>query len=605
MEEAAQVEVYGKLELLDGLVIAAYILLSIGLGVMFAKRGQKDTEAYYVGGRGMPWWLIGISICAACFAADTPLWIGEIVYKRGLEGTWNFWCTAIGFSFYVFVIAPLWRRSHIITDLEFLELRYSGNAAKWLRAFNSVYFSLFFSVVMMGVSTLSITTIMQATTGLPKEICVVIVMFGALIYCSISGLWGIASADFMQFFVAFIGSAILAGFSLFAVGGPEKLVEFLHNDTAWPGRQLNIMPGFGAAGGLPLLTVFYIFFMRWFDNASIGAYVSQKLFAARSTKQATYAAMLHSLLYWSIVPFPWIITILAARMYMPDMEVGKEAYPRMAMAVLPVGLKGVLVASLLAAFMSTYAALLSWGSSYAINDFYRRFLVKNKGPKHYVRVGQLYMLPMAIISAYIAYKAESIFNLLTYLFMVPSAIYTVFLVRWLWWRVNAWAEIAALLSGVFFVVLIYLFRKEWLLPENVEACMGKTFITIIVGSLIVWLIVMFLTPAVDKEKLDAFVKRVNPPGFWGPVRRRVGMQSPIGLGGILYGWFLMLMAIFGPLIGLIKLFFGEPILGACALAIGILGIVLAVRRAQSMNEDGIIGQVGNDPVKEEVFDGEG
>lgn len=617
-----ETEVYGHLEGLDIAVVTGYLLFSVALGMMFARRGTKDAEAYFVGGRGMSWWLVGISLAATCFAADTPLWVGEIVYKRGLEATWFHWITAVGFSFYVFVIAPLWRRSRIITDLEFLELRYSGKAATWLRGFNSLYYALIFNVMMMGVSTLSITKIMVATTGMDKGWAVLIVMSGALLYCVVSGLWGVAATDFMQFFVTFFGSVVLAGFALVAVGGPDKLVPFLQSDTSWAGHELNVIPGNGVAMGLPLLTIVYLFLFRWWDNAGIGAYVSQRLFAAKSTKDATLGAMLHALVYWSIVPLPWIITIAAARMYMPNMTDGAQAYPRMAMAVLPVGLKGLLIASMLAAFMSTYSSLLSWGSSYAINDFYRRFLKREESPKHYVRVGQLFMVPMALISALIAYQAESIFNLLAYLFLVPAATMTVMVIRWLWWRVNAWAEVVALAGGVvttLLMTLAYFFRApyqaavgrifdpegglyphvaafaDWMEPSLNEAYFGHKYLFIVLTSLGAWVVAMYLTPAVDRTTLDRFVTRVNPPGFWEPVRSRLGLKTPLTWGAIAYGWAIMLMAIYGPTIGLVKLFFGSPVIGLALIAVGVLGIGLAVHRARRMDEDGFIRTPGAIP----------
>ena len=602
--ESAEREVYGHLEGLDIAVIAVYLIGSVIIGLMFARRGSKDPEAYFVGGRGMPWWLIGISLAATCFAADTPLWVGDMIYRRGIEGTWMHWVTGIGFAFYVFVIAPLWRKSHIITDLEFLELRYSGWAARVMRMANSIYYSLFFNVMMMGVSTLSITTIMQATTGMDKGYAVIIVMSGAVLYCAIAGLWGVAATDFMQFFVTFLGSAVLAWFAVSKVGGLDALVTYLHADTAWPGHELNVLPGRGAAAGLPLLTILYLVMFRWWDNAAIGAYVSQRLFAARSIKHATLGAMLHGLIYWSVVPLPWIITICAARKYMPNLEYGQEAYPRMAMAVLPTGLKGVLVASMLAAFMSTYSALLSWGSSYAVNDCYRRFLVRGASDKHYVRAGQLFMIPMAIISGLIAYQAESIFNLLIYLFMIPAATWTVMVLRWLWWRVNAWSEVAALLSGIVLTVvmaLAYFYHdawvalvgadsrlssfSDWMSPLHNEEYFGHKFLFIVVISSVVWLAVTFLTKPVESDRLDAFLRKVNPPGFWGPVRARTGLAPHFTWGGIFYGWAVMLIGIFGPLVGLIKLFFGEPREAFVILAVGVVGIVLAVHKAMSMDDE--------------------
>lgn len=578
------VESYGFLETADYVVIAFYLVLSVGIGMMFTRRGTKNAESYFVGGRGMPWWLIGISLAAACFAADTPLWIGDLIYRRGLEATWLHWATGIGFAFYVFVIAPLWRRSHIITDLEFLELRYSGRAARWLRGLNSLYFSLVFNVMMMGVSTLSITKILQHTTGMDKGVCVAVAVSGALLYCAISGLWGVAAADFLQFFVTWIGSVVLAWFAVRAAGGGEQMLNQLTSMTEWPGHELNVVPR-GTAWGLPLMTVLYLFTLRWLDNAAIGAYVSQKLFAARSTKHATLGAMLHGLIYWSIVPIPWLITIAACKVVLPGITDGQQAYPRMAMHVLPLGLKGLLVASMMAAFMSTYAALLTWGSAYAVNDFYRRFLVRQARPRHYVRAGQLFMVPMALISAAIAYKAESIFNLLTYLFMVPAATWTILVARWLWWRVNAWAEVAALSAGVVLTAVIWKFFPAWMAPATQEQYFGHKFIVIVLGGLVAWVITTLATPPTDRSHLESFARRVNPPGFWRPVRDRLGLSCPLGWGGILYGWAVMMLAIYGPTLGLVKTFFGSPREGLLLVGAGCVGIGLSIRRARALPEE--------------------
>jgi Na+/proline symporter len=584
-------EPYGELSTVDYGVVVAYLLFSIVLGLSFARRGRKDTDAFFVGSRGMPWWLVGIGLAATCFAADTPLWIGDIIYKRGIEGTWLHWVTAIGFSFYVFAIAPLWRRSGIITDIAFYELRYSGRAASWLRGLYSVYHSLILNVVMMSVSTLSIVTIMESATGLSKGLCVLITVGGAMVYCVVSGLWGIAATDFMQFFVTFFGSCILAIFALHVVGGPAILVRGLSAQETWPGHELNILPGAGAAAGLTTYTIFFIFAVRWMDNAAIGSYVSQRLFAARSTKEATLGAVLHACIYWSVVPLPWIITILAARLHLPELTEGQEAYPRMAFTILPWGLKGIMAASMLAAFMSTYTSLLSWGSSVALNDCYRRFCVKNAGPTHYVRVGQLLMLPMGVTAGLIAYWSDSIFNLLVYLQFLIVGVFSVQLARWIWWRVNAWSEVAALAANILIAAVIVILKPEWVDPKTNELYYGEKMLTVVFGTFLVWFVVTMVTKPTSAAVLEAFVRRVNPPGFWGSVRRRISLPPLITWPSLFYGWGIMLLAIYGPLAGLIKVVLGEYETGGIALAAGVVGIVLAVRKARGMDDRGEDGSV--------------
>jgi len=566
---------------LDISIIGIYMAACMVVGLLYARRGTKNMESFFIGGRNMPWLMLSISLTATCFAADTPLWLGDMIFRRGLEGAWLYWVGGIGAAFFVFVLAPLWRRTRVVTDLEFLELRYSGKAAPAMRLIISLYYSIFFNIMMMAVSTLSITTIMAASTGWSKGICVIITMGGAMVYCVVSGLWGVAATDFLQFFVATIGSIILAVLSVRAAGGTGQLVGQLHSLTDWPGHELNMIPRPGLPAALPILSIVYIFTFRWVENASMGTWVSQRLFACKSAKDATFCAMLFAGIYYSLVPISWIVTIVAAKIVMPAMTLGQEAYPRMAMEILPQGLRGVLIASMLAAFMSTYSSLLSWGSSYVVNDFWRRFLVKNASQRHYVVVGQASMVPMALGSALIAYKADSILNLVFYIYMATTGYFAVTLLRWLWWRINAWSEISALLSSIGITLLIMLLKPEWVQKELLENYYGHRMLMVSCGSLVVFLVVTLLTRPTEPRVLDDFYRRCTPPGFWGPVRRRLGVKPSKTWGDICYGWFVMLLTIYGPLVGIPKMIFGEPALGVVLTTAGIIGALLAVRKARA------------------------
>jgi SSS family transporter len=562
----------------DYSVIIGYLAASMAIGLWFARRGTTSMSSFFVGGRQMTWWFAGISIIATAFAADTPLWIGDMIYRRGIEGVWLHWAPGIGAAFYVFTIAPLWRRSSVMTDLEFLELRYSGKAAGWIRGFSGVYYAFFWNIMMMAVGILSVTTLMQTTTGMDKWLCVLITMGTALIYSTVSGIWGVCAADFLQFFVYLFGSTTLAIFAVRAAGGPSVLTEQIHSMTHWSGYELNVLPRLDGMG-LPIMTILFIFSMRWIEHTNYGYFVSQRLFSTRSVKHALLAALLWILLYWSFIPLPWIITIISSKVVLPGLTSGQDAYPRMAMTVLPVGLRGIFLVSMLAAFMSTFSSLLNWGSSYVMNDLYRRFLVKKASTRHYVVIGQLIMIPMGIVSACIALYSRSILNLLFYVLLATTGTYTVHLARWIWHRVSAYSEIAGLFGSLLCTLIVCVIFPQWVHPDTLEQYYGHRMFFVMIGTLFIWIIVTLMTPAVSPEVLDQFFKKVRPPGFWGPICQRLNLRSSVSFKQMFKSWLLMIIAIYGPLIGTIKIVFRDFPQGVLFLGIGLIGIVLVVRQA--------------------------
>ncbi|MEQ8846757.1 hypothetical protein [Botrimarina sp.] len=582
----AELPIFGRLAAADYWIVAAYLVGNVALGAWFARRGTKDAAAYFAGSGQIPWWIAGTSLLVACFAADTPLWIGDIIYRRGLEGVWLYWAPAIGTAFFVLLIAPLWKRSGVLTDVEFLELRYSGRLAPKVRLLNSVFYAAFASIMWMCLQTLSIVTILQSITDLTKLQCVIVTVAVAASYTVVSGLWGVASSGALQFLITYVGSVILAIYAVFYLaGGIGPMVSGVNAMKAtWPqGADLNVLPS-GGPYALPAMTLVALFCFRWLEQAGMGQQVAQRLIASKSPRQAVYTAMIWGVGFFAVVPLPWIVTVIAARVLLPDLTDGQEAYPRLAM-MLPVGFRGVLVASMLAAFMSTYSSLMSWGSSLAINDAYRRFLVRGKSESHYVRAAQVYMLVMAVVSAYLALLEDSVLDVVLFVLTLTSGYWVVMILRWVWWRINAWAELGGLIGSVALslISMALPYTAHWW--DDHEAYFGHRMVFVVVGSLVLSLALTLATPATDREIIDRFYARVRPPGFWGPVRKRLGL--PVRLSGwtIAKCWGVMLVGIYGPLFGLLKITLGDYAWGAAATALGAVAIWLAVRLAQELYSD--------------------
>ena len=536
----------------DYAIVALYLAISVGLGVCFVGRGTRSAETFFASGGAMPWWIAGSSLLVACFAADTPLWIGDVIYTRGIEGVWLYWAPGIGAAFFVLLIAPLWKRSGVMTDVEFLEVRYSGPAASLMRLLNSAFYSLFASIMWMTLQTLSVATIIGSVTNIEKWKCVVGTTVLAGSYSIASGLWGVAGSGTFQFVITYIGSVVLAVYVVVTkTGGIGGLVESLHQlSVSWPqGASLELLPS-ASQFGLPAMTLVALFGFRWIEQAGMGQYVAQRIIATRGPRQAVYAAMIWAIGFFAIVPLPWIVTVLAAKVVLPEIVDGQEAYPRMAM-LLPVGLRGLLIASMLAAFMSTYSSLLNWGASYAINDFYRRFINRTASERHYVRAGQLYMAPMAIIAAGLAMYAGSLLNVIFVVQAVMCGYWTVAAARWIWWRVNAWSEVAGWAGSIAAAVTtaFHPATRHWWESDKMEQYFGQRTITIMLCSLVLWLVTTLITAPTNEQQLDRFYRRVRPIGFWGPVKLRHPQYAGIGIPGVVASWTSMLGAIYATLFG--------------------------------------------------------
>jgi Na+/proline symporter len=544
----------------DWAVIAAVLAISLALGLAYARRAGRSTEDYFLSGRNLPWWLLGTSMVATTFSADTPLAVTEYVRQGGIWRNWWWWSYGFAHVLAVVLFSRLWRRAHVLTDNELLEIRYSGRAAAFLRGFKAAYFAVVVNVLVMAWVLNAMGTIVTASLGIPFWISVVLASAVALVYTVAAGLWGVMVTDLFQFAVALVGAVALAIFAIDAAGGLESLRAATDR-----GDRLSLIPTSPDA-----LSAFltYLTVQWWaFHGADGGGYFIQRMSAARDEGHARLGTLWFCIAHYGLRSWPWIATALATVVLLPDAN-DKAAYPELAMRVLPDGWRGVLVASLLAAFMSTIVTHLNWGASYLVHDVYRRFLRKDGSERHYVLAGRLASIGMMVLGAGAAFAVETISGAWVLVFSLAAGLGPVLILRWFWWRVNAWSEIAALLTSAAVAIPLALAGiPDW-----------QRWLVLAPTTLAVVTVVTLLTAPVPEAQLRAFYARVRPGGFWGAI----GRDLPGGLArGLILDWILGLMLVFGMTLGLGEMLFGSAaaagILGGAAL-VGAVGLAVRLRR---------------------------
>ncbi len=568
-----------KLAPIDWSLIVAYFAASIAIGLTYARRAGSSTSEFFLSGRNLPWWLAGTSMVATTFAADTPLAVTELVATNGIAGNWLWWNMAFGGMLTVFFFARLWRRAGIMTDVELTELRYSGRPAAFLRGFRALYLGIFMNCVIMGWVNLAMASILEGLFGIPHGL-VLLTVAGALVvtalYSAASGLWGVAVTDAFQFAVAMGGTVILAivVLSLPEVGGISGL------QTKLPASTFSFFPSIGShpgeAGSFLALTVSaflaYVglqWWASWYPGAEPGGggYVAQRMMSARDEKHSLLATLWFTIAHYCLRPWPWILTGLATLVLYPQLgpESRRLGYIYAMRDHLPAGLLGLLVAAFLAAYMSTVATHLNWGTSYVINDFYRRFVGKDRPDAHYVAVSRIATLVMMLLSLLVTATMDTISGAWSFIIEAGAGLGLVLILRWYWWRVNAWSEIAAMIAP--FVGFAFVRTSTSLVfPESLFAIVGWTTA--------VWLTVTFLTPPTDAETLKAFYRRVHPGGrLWRPIAAQVpDVQGDTGLGGLIVDWLAGVVLVYATLFGTGKLLFGDYAAGAAYFAVaGVAG----------------------------------
>ena len=580
-----------QLSTLDWWVLALYGLTILSVGLAVARRAGGGREDFFLAGRGMPWWLIGTSMVATTFSADTPNLVTDFVRTGGVSQNWVWWAFVITGMCTVFFYAKLWRRSGVLTDIGFYEMRYAGRSAAFLRAFRAVYLGVFFNVMIMATVTLAAIKIGGVLLGVDKYTVVLVAGTATVIYSATSGLWGVLVTDLLLFAISMIGSVAAAVYALRLpeVGGLSGLMS--HANVV---DKLSFLPDFSdptTAAAIFIVPIAVQWWSTWYPGAEPGGggYSAQRMLAAKDEKNAMQATLWFNVAHYAIRPWPWILVALASLIVYPTLgdlsaafpnidpsTIGNDlAYPAM-LVFLPHGLLGLVVASLAAAYMSTISTHLNWGASYIVDDVYRRFVAPDRDEKDYVRVARISTVALIILASFVGLQLETAMQAFQILLQIGAGTGLVFLLRWFWWRINTWSEISAMVIS--FVVAVYfgflhsqLGFAKW--DPSAELVVGVAVTT--VG----WIVVTFLTPPVNTETLRAFHAKIRPLGRgWDAVVPPKGRTEPDGSGesesgsvgeltaGLL-SWFLGCVLVYAALFGTGFLLYGNVTGGVIALIV--------------------------------------
>ena len=504
---------------IDWAIIIGYILFALGLGIYFSKRAGKDMNEFFISGRNLPWWLAGTSMVATTFAADTPLAVTGLVVEDGIAGNWLWWNAVLSGMLATFLFARLWRRSEIITDVEFTELRYSGPSASFLRGFRALYIGLPINCITMGWVILAMQKIVVLTLNLPdtastKVVVVLACLLIAGIYCALSGFWGVVMTDIVQFGMAMVGSIALAIIAVNKVGGVGVIKEKLVNIYGAENQILNFTPDF-SAGKMAIITFGVYLGMQWWASNGVdgSGYIAQRMFAAKNERHTLLATLWFNIAHYTLRPWPWILVALVAMVVYPNLgdpdhansmlQDPEAGYPLIMLDYLPVGLLGLMLTAFLAAFMSTIDTHLNWGASYLVNDFYKRFFKPEAEPQHYVAISRFAVILIMIVAGVTSFFMDSIAGAWKFLIALNAGIGLVQILRWYWWRINAWSEISAMLAALVASIVVFT------LPQTKDQFAIQMLI-IVPFSTVVWVVVTFITEPVSTETLTKFYSKVKP-----------------------------------------------------------------------------------------------
>lgn len=600
-----------NLSLLDWGGVVGYLAITLALGLYFRRRSSSNTEDYFVSGRKVSWWLAGTSMVATTFAADTPLVVTGLVYTQGIAGNWLWWSLLPSGMMTVFFFARLWRRSGLITDAEFSEMRYSGKPAAFLRGFRAIYFGLLMSCLILGWVTKAMTTIMVATLGVSETmalaICLVFLMPFTGLYVSLGGLWGVLWTDLFQFVLKMGIVIAIAVYAVREVGGLGMLMaklDALHVAAPGSGNPTAFLPDFSrsltaeALWLLPALTFIMNMGLQWWAvwypgaEPGGGSYIAQRIFSARDERQGVLSVLWFNIAHYAVRPWPWIIAALATIVLFPGLKQPEAGYMRLVTEHTPHALRGVIVAGFMAAFMSTVATYINWGASYLVNDFYRRFVRRRESERHYVNASRMATVVLVLSSIWVSAQLMSIRGAWELVMEIGAGTGAVYLLRWYWWRVNAWSEISALCSALLVAVVL---RWEWLwlalsggasttpFSGTGPVLFAKNALTTTGVTTLIWLMVTLLTRPESDEVLLKFYRKVRPDvRGWRPIARRMPeLATTRDLGRNAVDWLFGCAMVYLVLFGTGKLILLQPLLGILLLATGCaIAMVLYARLAR-------------------------
>jgi SSS family solute:Na+ symporter len=609
------------LHTLDWVIVAFTLVICFFPALFFGKLAGKNTSEFFASGRSVPWWLAGLSMVATTFSSDTPNWVAQQVRQYGVAGNWQWWAFALTGVSTVFFFARLWRRSGVMTDLEFYELRYSGSAASVVRGFRAVYLGLFFNCFIMATVTLAACKIANILFGLPQWQTILVCGALNVVFAAHAGLWGVLVIDMVQFFIKMTAVIAAAYFSLkqvarveglgdSAVAGLHKLVTVLGGQqvTFQPGAQpitsavngagqpyLKLLPNF-STGELALMIFIVPIAIGWWANWYPGAepgggsYIAQRMLASKSEKDALGGTLFFNLAHYVVRPWPWIITGLCSIIVFPQLKdiqaafpnadprlIGHDsAFPAMLM-FMPAGYVGLMVGGLIAANSSTILTHLNWGSSYLVHDFYRRFIRRDASEHHYVNVGRLCTVCLYFGAAAVSYALDSAQDAFQVLISIGAGTGLLYMLRWYWWRINAWCEVAAMVSSFGISFVFFAMAKA-----GHPLAFADSVVYSVAFTTAVWLLTAFVTAPTSPERLHAFYLKVHPAGpGWTRIRRETGvsveeaaLQSD-SLGKAMLGWVSGCLTIWSALFATGEFLYGrtQPALILTAVFI-VSGVVL-------------------------------
>ncbi len=557
------------ISIIDYLIIGFFLLSIVAISLYYTKQASENIDNFFLGGRKLSWWLAGTSMVATTFAADTPLLITELVANNGISGNWIWWNGAIGGLLAAFFFSRYWHRAGILTDVEFIELRYSGLAAKFLRGFKAIYLGLFMNVIIIAWVNLALITFLVGLFDLSYEIAfiyMVSIMGLVVLYSALSGFLGIVITDFIQFIIAMIGCILLA---IFVIQSPE-IGDIENLKTLLPKETFSFLPKIDFSLDnlnthtksltISVATFFSFIGIQWWaswypgSEPGGGGYIAQRMMSTKKENSAIKATLFFQIAHHCIRPWPWIIVALASLVLYPDLGEHEKrlGYVYTIRDFLPTGLKGLIIVGFLSAYMSTISTQFNWGTGYLVNDFYKRFLKPQANQKQLIITARIFTFIIMLISIIITSYLETLTSAFLFIIEASAGLGLVLILRWYWWRVNVWSEITASIMPIFiFICLSYTSIEH---PYSL-------FITVSITTLI-WLLITYITPATSDKTLKRFCQQIEPIGFWKPVYKKIGLthlklnSKPIFI-LLLFMWIASILMVYAFLFGIGKFIFEE------------------------------------------------
>ena len=585
---------------IDWAIVAAYFIFTTAIGFYFTRRGSESLSEYFISGRKVSWWLAGASMVATTFAADTPLVVTGLVAAHGVAGNWLWWNFVMSGMLTVFFFARLWRRANVMTDVEFAEIRYSGKPAAFLRGFRALYLAIPINLIILGWVTRAMIKILSISLGISPYLAVGICFVITVAYAVAAGMWAVLWTDLVQFVIKMAAVIVLAIYAVNAVGGMGALKTGLVQHFGSEKSALSVLPisvtpnGIEAYAWMPLLTLAVFLAVQWWAawypgaEPGGGGYVAQRIFSARTERDGVLATLFFNVAHYALRPWPWIVTGLATVLLYPTLQDREAGYVHAFVDLLPTPWRGFMLAGFAAAYMSTVGTQLNWGASYLVNDFYKRFLKRDGTERHYVTVSRLATILLFLLSIVVTWQLDSVERAWKLLLALGAGTGLVLILRWYWWRINAWSELSAMACSFVVAIIASSVIPGRFAAGDPNADAWIMLLTVAITT-VVWLAVTFATRPEPDAVLQAFYARVRPGGpGWKRVSQAAGFGRESIPGGALAwtNWIAGIVAVYASLFGIGKIIFGETGTGALMLVVAMVAFGWIARSFRGQARDG-------------------